>query len=144
MGKCKGQTFRADEKDFIEMKRKKLGSNNGGNSNFKSVSVKPKPLYHPKAKQSGEGTSNSPKTTHVVCTNMASTSGYNIEYTTSPRNKEGRSSTRLVERINVFEKQMLEGKLVFVDDDGKPLEKVDYSGNTGSEDEVEHHYYKKE
>ncbi|GKF79030.1 hypothetical protein Tco_0234598, partial [Tanacetum coccineum] len=33
---------------------------------------------------------------------------------------------------------MLEGKPVLVDDDGKPLEKVDYSGNTGSEDEVEH------
>ncbi|GKC41494.1 hypothetical protein Tco_1059216 [Tanacetum coccineum] len=156
MGKGKGQTFGADEEDFIEMKRKKSGGNNGGNKNIKPVSVKPKPLYHPKAKQSSEGTSNSPKTTHVVGTNMASTSGFNLEYTTSSSNKvieevttgdkaitsgtqkEGKSYTRLVERINVFEKQMLEGKLVFVDDYGKPLEKVDYSGNTGSEDEVEH------
>ncbi|GJW43400.1 hypothetical protein Tco_0072199 [Tanacetum coccineum] len=31
-----------------------------------------------------------------------------------------------------------EGKCVFVIDDGKPLEKVDYSGNQGSEDEVEY------
>ncbi|GJW31755.1 retrovirus-related pol polyprotein from transposon TNT 1-94 [Tanacetum coccineum] len=32
---------------------------------------------------------------------------------------------------------MLEGKCVFVNDDGKPLKNVDYSGNEGSEDEVE-------
>ncbi|GJX41561.1 hypothetical protein Tco_0256551 [Tanacetum coccineum] len=57
---------------------------------------------------------------------------------TSGTQEEGKSSTRLVERINVFEKEMLEGKPVLVDDYGKPLEKVDYSGNTGSEDEVEH------
>ncbi|GKB40574.1 hypothetical protein Tco_0885516, partial [Tanacetum coccineum] len=29
------------------------------------------------------------------------------------------------------------GKIVLVDDDGKPLEKVDYPGNMNSEDEVE-------
>nr|GEU98869.1 hypothetical protein [Tanacetum cinerariifolium] len=103
-------------------------SSTTGNKNFKTILVKPKPLYRPKAKQSDEGTSNSPKTTHVVGTNKASTSGYNKDYTTSPSNKE---------RINVYEKQMLEGKLVIVDDGGKPLEKVDYSGITGSDDEVE-------
>ncbi|GKF80252.1 hypothetical protein Tco_0238854, partial [Tanacetum coccineum] len=32
---------------------------------------------------------------------------------------------------------LLEGKYVLVDDDDKPLEKDDYSGNQGSEDEVE-------
>ncbi|GJV05923.1 hypothetical protein Tco_1343579 [Tanacetum coccineum] len=51
--------------------------------------------------------------------------------------EEGQSSTPLVERNNVFEKEMLEGKLVLVNYDEKPFEKVDYLGNTGSEDEVE-------
>nr|GEW93349.1 retrovirus-related Pol polyprotein from transposon TNT 1-94 [Tanacetum cinerariifolium] len=53
------------------------------------------------------------------------------------RGEEWQISTPLVERINVLEKQMLEGKLVLTDDDRKPFEKVDYAGNTGSEDEVE-------
>nr|GEX17106.1 hypothetical protein [Tanacetum cinerariifolium] len=39
--------------------------------------------------------------------------------------REKRLSTiPLRERFNVLEKQMLEGKLMFVDDDGKPLEKL--------------------
>ncbi|GJZ53377.1 hypothetical protein Tco_0608262 [Tanacetum coccineum] len=32
---------------------------------------------------------------------------------------------------------LLEEKCVLVDDDGKPLETVDYSGGEGSEDEIE-------
>nr|GEY33154.1 hypothetical protein [Tanacetum cinerariifolium] len=56
--------------------------------------------------------------------------------TTSGTQEERKSFTLLVEKINVFEKQMLKGKLVLLDNDRKPLEKVDYPGNTGSEDEV--------
>ncbi|GKA34242.1 hypothetical protein Tco_0720671 [Tanacetum coccineum] len=37
----------------------------------------------------------------------------------------------------MFKQQLLEGKCMLVDDDGKPLEKVNSSGNHGSEDEVE-------
>ncbi|GJV89832.1 hypothetical protein Tco_1533770 [Tanacetum coccineum] len=51
--------------------------------------------------------------------------------------EKGQRSTSLVEKINSFEKHLLEGKSVFMDDDGKPLEKVKYSGDQGSEDEVE-------
>ncbi|GKB30979.1 zinc knuckle CX2CX4HX4C containing protein [Tanacetum coccineum] len=39
-----------------------------------------------------------------------------------------------VDKINVLEKHILEGKLVLVDDDGKPLEKVEYLVNLGSDD----------
>ncbi|GJU71003.1 retrovirus-related pol polyprotein from transposon TNT 1-94 [Tanacetum coccineum] len=46
--KCKGQTSRADDEGFIEVKSKKSGGNSGG-KNFKPVSVKQKTLYHPKA-----------------------------------------------------------------------------------------------
>ncbi|GKB64164.1 hypothetical protein Tco_0920350 [Tanacetum coccineum] len=122
--KGKGQTSGADDEGFIKVKKKKLGGNNGSTKNF-TFSVKPKTLYRPKAKQSTNGTSNSPKTNPFVGMNKASTSCYNKD---SSSNKD---------KINVLEKQILEGKLVLVDDDGKPLEKVDYSVNLGSDDEVE-------
>ncbi|GJV26292.1 protein kinase, ATP binding site-containing protein [Tanacetum coccineum] len=51
--------------------------------------------------------------------------------------KEGKSSTPILERINVLGKQNKEGKPVLVDDDGITLEKVDYPNNLGSDDEVE-------
>ncbi|GJW45516.1 ribonuclease H-like domain-containing protein [Tanacetum coccineum] len=111
MDKGKGQTFRAEDDGFIEVKKKKSRGNNGGNKNFKPVSVKPKTFYRPKTKQSNKGTSNSPKTTPFAGTN-----------------KDGKSCTPLVERIDVLEKQLLEDKHVLVDDDRKPLEMVAYPG----------------
>ncbi|GJV75138.1 zinc finger, CCHC-type containing protein [Tanacetum coccineum] len=96
MYKGKGGSFGADDECFIEVKKKKLGGNNGGNKNFKPVSVKPKTYYYLKAKQSTIGASH--KTTPSVAAG---------------------------------------GKCVLVDDDDKPLEKLDYSGIQGSEDEVE-------
>nr|GEU86503.1 hypothetical protein [Tanacetum cinerariifolium] len=106
-------------------KRVKSGGNNDGTKNF-TILVKPKTQYRPKAKQSTEGTSNSLKMTPFVGTNKASTSCYNKE---SPSNKG--------DKINVVEKQILEGKIMFVVDDGKPLEKVDCPDNSGSNDQVE-------
>ncbi|GKF72728.1 hypothetical protein Tco_0208842, partial [Tanacetum coccineum] len=38
---------------------------------------------------------------------------------------DSHNSTPLAERINKLRKQMLDGKLILVDDDGKPLNKVD-------------------
>ncbi|GJW33307.1 hypothetical protein Tco_0053339 [Tanacetum coccineum] len=40
--------------------------------------------------------------------------------------------------LNKQSPSLLEEKCVLVDEDGKPLEKVDYSGDHGSEDEVDH------
>ncbi|GJY71802.1 hypothetical protein Tco_0475505 [Tanacetum coccineum] len=57
--------------------------------------------------------------------------------TTSGTQEEGQSSTPIVEKINVLEKHISKGKLVLVDDDGKPLEKVEYPDNLDSDDEVE-------
>ncbi|GJQ91895.1 hypothetical protein Tco_0003034 [Tanacetum coccineum] len=88
---------------FIDVKKKKSGGNNGGTKNFTFL-VKPKTPYRPKAKQSTNGTSNSPKTTPFVGANKASTLGY----------KESQQDIKI-----------LEGKLVLVDDDGKPLKKDD-------------------
>ncbi|GKA65016.1 hypothetical protein Tco_0764723 [Tanacetum coccineum] len=44
--------------------------------------------------------------------------------------------TLLAERINDLERQMLNGKLVLVDDDVKPLKKFDYPVNADSDSEV--------
>ncbi|GJY55815.1 hypothetical protein Tco_0454930 [Tanacetum coccineum] len=57
--------------------------------------------------------------------------------TTTVTQEEGQSSTPIVEKINVLEKHILEGKLVLVNDDGKLLEKVDYPVSSDSDDEVE-------
>ncbi|GJV98967.1 putative reverse transcriptase domain-containing protein [Tanacetum coccineum] len=51
--------------------------------------------------------------------------------------EEGQSATPLVEKINMFEKQILEETCVLVDYDGKPMKKVDYLDDHDNEDEVE-------
>ncbi|GJW45599.1 zinc knuckle CX2CX4HX4C containing protein [Tanacetum coccineum] len=53
--------------------------------------------------------------------------------------EEGKSSTPLVEKINMFEQQLLERKWVLVDDEDKPLKKkVEYSDDHDSEDKFEY------
>ncbi|GKD42805.1 hypothetical protein Tco_1267450, partial [Tanacetum coccineum] len=145
-----------------------FGGNYGGNKHIKSVLVKPKTQYVPKAKQSNTGTS--PKMAPPAGTNKDTTSGYNkdspsnngIDFsisnsfetlyvddpiieevatgikvvTTTGTQEERQCSIPLVERINVLEKQILEDKLVLVDDDGKLLEKVNYLDNSDNDDEV--------
>ncbi|GJT13091.1 hypothetical protein Tco_0860133 [Tanacetum coccineum] len=125
MDKGKGQISGAGDEGFIEMKRRKTGGVNGGNKHFKSVLVKPKTQYRPKAKQSTVGTASPAE----VATGS--------KVTTYDMQEKGQCSVPLVEKINVIEKQILEGKLVLMDDDGEPLEKVDYPANSDNGDEVE-------
>ncbi|GKA02674.1 hypothetical protein Tco_0675455, partial [Tanacetum coccineum] len=132
MDKGKGQTSRADEEGFMEMKRKKSGGNNGGNKNFKQVLLKPKTLYHPKAKQLAKGMSNSPKTTPFVGTNKALKSCNNKDCTKSPSNKGNGflDDVNLVSLSNSFEAL----------NDRNPVLKEVVKGNAatyfGSKDEV--------
>nr|GEZ97041.1 protein ESKIMO 1-like [Tanacetum cinerariifolium] len=122
MDKDKGQTSGADDDDFIKVKKKKSSGNNEGTKNFKSVS-----------------------TTPFVGTNTASTSRYNKE---SPSNKGSVFSlsnsfealdvdNSINEEVARVVRLLLRGKLALVDDDGKPLENVDYPVNSNSGDEVE-------
>nr|GEX05153.1 hypothetical protein [Tanacetum cinerariifolium]GEX16217.1 hypothetical protein [Tanacetum cinerariifolium]GEX97762.1 hypothetical protein [Tanacetum cinerariifolium] len=46
------------------------------------------------------------------------------------------STTPIVEKIDKIEKLIIDGQLTLVDDEGKPIEKVDYLGDHDSEDEV--------
>ncbi|GKB00672.1 RNA-directed DNA polymerase, eukaryota, reverse transcriptase zinc-binding domain protein [Tanacetum coccineum] len=47
------------------------------------------------------------------------------------------STTPIVDKIGKIEKLIIDGKVTLVDDDGKPLKKIDYPGDHDSEDEVE-------
>ncbi|GKA38380.1 hypothetical protein Tco_0730931 [Tanacetum coccineum] len=140
VSRVQGSDIGADDEGFIEVKNKKSGSNNGGTKNF-TVPVKSKTQYHPKAKQSTNEMSNSSKTTPFVALNdenhIIEEVATGSKATTSGTQKEGQSSTPIVDKNNVFEKQILEGKLVLVDDDGKPLENGDYLDNLANDDEVE-------
>ncbi|GJU95887.1 reverse transcriptase domain-containing protein [Tanacetum coccineum] len=46
------------------------------------------------------------------------------------------TTTPIVDKIDKLERLIIDGKLTLVDDEGKPLEKVDYSGDHDSDDEV--------
>nr|GEX04280.1 hypothetical protein [Tanacetum cinerariifolium] len=46
------------------------------------------------------------------------------------------SNTPMVENFDKMERLIIEGKVTLVDDDGKPLKKVDYSDDHDSEDKV--------
>nr|GEY33301.1 hypothetical protein [Tanacetum cinerariifolium] len=46
------------------------------------------------------------------------------------------STTPIVKKIDKLERLIIDEKLTLVDDEGKPLEKVDYPGDRDSEDEV--------
>ncbi|GKF61256.1 hypothetical protein Tco_0181310, partial [Tanacetum coccineum] len=47
------------------------------------------------------------------------------------------SKTSIIEKIDKLEHQFLDGKLMFVNDDGKPLYKVVHTSNVDSDSEVE-------
>nr|GEV02549.1 hypothetical protein [Tanacetum cinerariifolium] len=47
------------------------------------------------------------------------------------------STTPIVEKVDKIERLIIDGKVTLTDDEGKPLEKVDFSGDHNNEDEVE-------
>nr|GEU68367.1 hypothetical protein [Tanacetum cinerariifolium] len=136
VGKGKGKSFGTDDEGFIEMKKDKLdaspkkASSAGKSSNQTDMT---------NATTLGNGIiflSNSfealndddPVSVKVESGTKASTFGVQ---------EEGNSSTPLVEKIYRFKQQLMDGKCVLMDEDGKPVEKVDYLGDHDSEDEVE-------
>ncbi|GJV59457.1 putative reverse transcriptase domain-containing protein [Tanacetum coccineum] len=62
--------------------------------------------------------------------NHSGSSLWNVE-TSSP------SNTSIVDKMGKFEKLLIDGKDTLVDDEGKPLKKVDYPGDHDIEDEVQ-------
>ncbi|GJX87887.1 hypothetical protein Tco_0339901 [Tanacetum coccineum] len=131
MDKGKGQTSRVDDEGFIEVKMKKssgtsnspkttpfVGTNNVSTSGYNKKS--------PSNKGNGFfSLSNLFEALNVENVDIEEVST-GTKATKSGTQDGGQSSTLLVEKINVFENQMLEGKLVLVDDDRNPLEKVNF------------------
>ncbi|GJX35711.1 putative reverse transcriptase domain-containing protein [Tanacetum coccineum] len=87
---------------------------------------------------------------HVSNKNGAITSGKKKQTEVSRQENEGNSSsagkgvasssistTPITERIDKFERQLIEGKLLLVDDDGKPLPKFVSTVNADTNSEVE-------
>ncbi|GKA51709.1 retrotransposon protein, putative, ty1-copia subclass [Tanacetum coccineum] len=71
--------------------------------------------------------------TSNLASNGANSSGssfWNVETSST-------STTPIVDKIWKLEKLIIDGKVTLVDDDGKPLKKVDYPGDHDSKDEVE-------
>ncbi|GJS57873.1 hypothetical protein Tco_0652657, partial [Tanacetum coccineum] len=133
MDKGNGVSSGADDKGFIEVKKKSSGDNNGGNKNFKLVSVKPKTQYRPKTKLTTEGASQ--KTTPSVGKKDVSTS-HNGTFSIINSLEALNVDNPVIEEVETGNKASTSGgKRVLVDDDGKPLENVDYSGDQDSEDE---------
>ncbi|GJT93963.1 hypothetical protein Tco_1082808 [Tanacetum coccineum] len=131
MDKGKGGSFGADGVGFVEVKKKKSGGEN--QKTTPSVGKK-------NVSASGNGTFSVSKSFEAL--NVENSVSEEVETgnkaSTSSVQEEGQSSTSLVEKINMFEKQLLERNCMLVNDDGKPLKKVDYSGNEDSEDEIEY------
>ncbi|GJV89038.1 hypothetical protein Tco_1532976 [Tanacetum coccineum] len=71
--------------------------------------------------------------TSNLASNGANSSGssfWNVETSST-------STTLIVDKTGKIKKLIFDGKVTLVDDDGKPLKKVDYSDDHDSEDEVE-------
>ncbi|GKE09994.1 stigma-specific STIG1 family protein, partial [Tanacetum coccineum] len=62
--------------------------------------------------------------------NSSGSSFYNVETSST-------STTSIVDKIGKLKKLIVDGKVTLVDDDGKPLKKVNYPGDHDSEYEVE-------
>ncbi|GJZ21241.1 hypothetical protein Tco_0558280, partial [Tanacetum coccineum] len=62
--------------------------------------------------------------------NSSGSSFYNVETSST-------SNTSIVDKIGKLKKLIVDGKVTLVDDDGKPLKKVNYLGDHDSEHEVE-------
>ncbi|GKB06743.1 hypothetical protein Tco_0834976, partial [Tanacetum coccineum] len=94
------------------------------------MGFKPKQVYQPVSKKPTANISRN-KNKNVEPTKEVHSSGssfWNVNYS-SP------STTPVIKKIDKIEKLIINGKVTLVDDEGKPLEKVDYSGDYDSEDE---------
>nr|GEW00275.1 hypothetical protein [Tanacetum cinerariifolium] len=105
----------------------------------RGVSVSPKvgfqpvkQVYRPVSKKNNANTSGNKKKDAKSRkeANSSGSSFWNVRSSST-------STTPIVEKINKIKILIIDGKITLVDDEGKPLEKVDYSDDNDSEDEVE-------
>nr|GEW73112.1 hypothetical protein [Tanacetum cinerariifolium] len=123
-----------------------IGGNNRGTKNFRPVSVKPKPIYRPKVNQpTGEVSlkmaPSAEKNVSTISNSLKKTVAEDVDSGDKTSmfvvHKERKSSTPLDEKINLVEQQLLAEKCVFLDVEGKPVDKIDYTSDHDSEDEIQ-------
>ncbi|GJZ30283.1 zinc knuckle CX2CX4HX4C containing protein [Tanacetum coccineum] len=121
--------------------RPKVNQSTEGTNGKKNVSTSGNSLKRasmPNVLTSGNGTFSLSNSLQVL--NVNDLANVEVELgnkaSTSSVKGEGQSATPLVEKINMLEKHIIKGTCVLVDDDGKPVKKVDYVDDHDSEDEV--------
>ncbi|GJY74855.1 zinc knuckle CX2CX4HX4C containing protein [Tanacetum coccineum] len=144
--KGNGGSSKADDECFVLVKQKthyrpKVNQSTEGTNGKKNVSTSGNSLKRasmPNVLTSGNGTFSLSNSFKVL--NVNDLANVEVELgnkaSTSSVKGEGQSATPLVEKINMLEKHIMEGTCVLVDDDGKPIKKVDYIDDHDSEDEV--------
>ncbi|GKE21069.1 putative reverse transcriptase domain-containing protein, partial [Tanacetum coccineum] len=98
------------------------------------MGFKPKQVYQPVSKKHTANTSEN-KNKNVKPTKEVSKSNP-FDVLTLVKNDVELVTTLVIEKIDKIEKLIIDGKVTLVNNEGKPLEKVDYSGDYDSEDEV--------
>ncbi|GKD78644.1 hypothetical protein Tco_1341265, partial [Tanacetum coccineum] len=116
----------ADDEGFTEVKNKKSGGNSLKTANKTNVSTSGTRIV---SLSNSFDALNDDKwvAAKVESISKTSTSGMQVEW---------QSFTLVVDKINRIEKDLMEGKCVLIDDDGKPLEKVDSLADHDSDNEV--------
>ncbi|GKD62767.1 hypothetical protein Tco_1300276 [Tanacetum coccineum] len=128
MNKGKCHISRTDE-CFLEVKRKKSGAINGGNKHFKSVSVKLKLSIGLKLSNRLQG--------WLALNKESPSNKSNGSFSISNSFEVLNVDSLINEEVATGSKGTTSDKLVLMDDDGKPSEKVDYSANSDNDDGVE-------
>ncbi|GJT34847.1 hypothetical protein Tco_0925266 [Tanacetum coccineum] len=105
------------------------------------VGFKPvKQVYRPVSKRNNANTSGNKKkmrSTNGGTSNLASKEANSSGYSFWNVRSNSTSTTPIVENFDKLKKLIIDGKITLVDDEVKPLEKVDYAGDHDSKDEVE-------
>ncbi|GKA21832.1 hypothetical protein Tco_0707794 [Tanacetum coccineum] len=96
------------------------------------VGYKPAKEYRPVSKKPTASTSGN-KMKSVEPTKEVSNSNP-LDVLNLVENDGDTGTTPIINKIRKLEKLVIDGKVTLVDDDGKPLEKVDYPGDYDSED----------
>ncbi|GKC05802.1 hypothetical protein Tco_0997412, partial [Tanacetum coccineum] len=136
--KVKGGSFRDDDDDgFIEAIPKTAPP--AEKKKVSTTSNSSKKTRQTNASKSGNGTfslSNSFKALNVDISVVKDVDSGD-KTSMSGVHEERQSSTPLDKKINIVEQQLLMEKCVFLDDEGKPVDKIDYTSDHDSEDEIQ-------
>ncbi|GJY72288.1 hypothetical protein Tco_1047841 [Tanacetum coccineum] len=97
------------------------------------VGFKPAKVYRPVSKKPTTNTSGNKKKGVDPTKEVSNSNPFDVLNSV----KNDGDTTPIVDKIGKLEKQIIDGKVTLVNDDGKPLKKVDYPGDHDSEDEVE-------